>query len=166
MEQGALPGDITIQPATFGDLQAILKLQYLAYRSEAELLGDYSIPPLCETLEEVEQQHRDGMILKAVDGRGAIVGSVRGTAKDGTLYIGKLMVHPELRGRGLGGRLLLEIERRCPQQRFELFTSDRSARNLALYERKGYRRFRERQISPGLRFVYLEKPGYPGSAGR
>ncbi len=28
------------------DLPAILELQYLAYRSEAELLGNWDIPPL------------------------------------------------------------------------------------------------------------------------
>lgn len=47
---------------------------------------------------------------------------------DGTAYIGKLMVHPELRGRGYGSALLREIEKHFPKTRCELFTSTRSLR--------------------------------------
>ncbi|MDX6313513.1 MAG: hypothetical protein QOF44_2977, partial [Streptomyces sp.] len=37
---------VTISTATEGDAESILKLQYLAYQSEAALYGDYSIEPL------------------------------------------------------------------------------------------------------------------------
>ena len=151
--------DIIILAADYDDLEEILNLQYLAYQSEALLLNDYSIPPLKETLAEIQAQYRTGVFLKAVTAGGDIVGSVRGQVRDGTLHIGKLMVHPDFQGRGVGRRLLAEIESRCPQLRCELFTSDKSERNLALYERVGYVRFSERCISPDLRFVYLEKPG-------
>lgn len=40
---------------------------------------------------------------------------------------------------------------------FELFTSTKSQKNIALYERLGYRSFAEKQITKELRFVYLEK---------
>ena len=99
-EMHSCPDDCAILEAEESDLAAILALQRLAYQSEAALLGDFSIPPLKETLEEVREQHRLGMILKAVDGCGRIVGSVRGRPENGTLFIGKLMVHPERQGRG------------------------------------------------------------------
>jgi hypothetical protein len=41
--------------------------------------------------------------------------------------------------------------------RYELFTGHLSEKNLALYEKLGYKRFREEKINDGLRFVYLEK---------
>jgi hypothetical protein len=41
--------------------------------------------------------------------------------------------------------------------RYELFTGYRSERNLHLYHKLGYTRFREETISPQLRFVFLEK---------
>ena len=44
-----------------------------------------------------------------------------------------------------------------PQARYELFTSTQSLRNLRLYERAGYRPFREEEPEPGLRLVFLEK---------
>ena len=45
---------MTILPATRPDLPAILSLQSLAYQSEAVLLQNFSIPPLRQTLAELE----------------------------------------------------------------------------------------------------------------
>ena len=42
---------------------------------------------------------------------------------NGTVYIGKLMVHPEKQHQGVGTKLLIEIESKYPQYRYELFTS-------------------------------------------
>ena len=45
------------------DLPDILNLQYLAYRSEAELVGDHRIPPLLETLDDLKRQYETGTII-------------------------------------------------------------------------------------------------------
>lgn len=139
------------------DLQTILELQYLAYQSEAKLLKDYFIPPLKDTLEEIKQEYSKGIILKAIDESDHIIGSVRAHSKDNTSFIGKLMVHPNHQGNGIGSKLLLEIEKIFPKPRYELFTSDRSVKNLKFYKRMGYIEFKEKDISLDLRFVYLEK---------
>lgn len=144
------------------DLEEILRLQYLAYQSEARLLNNFSIPPLRENLEDLVRQFEAGMVfLKAVDTDGDLVGSVRARAAQGTAYVGKLMVHPQHQGKGLGTRLLAALESAMgsivPQARYELFTSTQSLRNLRLYERAGYRPFREEEPEPGLRLVFLEK---------
>lgn len=149
--------DIEIKDALNDDLGRILELQYLAYQSEAELLGTSDIPPLKQTLTEVEAEFKRGVILKAVESSGTIIGSVRGWAEEGTLYVGKLIVHPEQQGHGIGSRLLEAIEERCPHTRCELFTSAKSVKNIRLYERIGYKVFRGEKISEQLSFVYLEK---------
>ena len=143
--------------ATVEDLPEILKLQYLAYQSEAALFGTQDIPPLKETLDEVEEEYRKGIILKMVDDDGRIIGSVRAHADDQTVYIGKLMVHPDCRGRGYGKKLLSEIERCYGNRRCELFTSTRSVDNIRLYEKMGYKIFREEAVTDELVFVYMEK---------
>ena len=86
-----------------------------------------------------------------------IIGSVRGNLQDNTVYIGKLMVHPDYRNRGLGSKLLLEIENYFPKSRYELFTSTQSAHNIRLYEEVGYVAFDQRKVDDKLTFVYLEK---------
>ncbi len=146
-----------IEKAQKQDLKEILKLQYLAYQSEAKLFGDMDIPPLKQTLEEVCDEFEKGTILKAIDENGVIIGSVRAYEENGTVYIGKLMVHPEMQKKGIGTKLLLEIENQHPNQRYELFTSTKSISNIRLYERLGYKIFKEEAVSQELQFVYLQK---------
>ena len=58
------------------DLDEILRLQYLAYKSEAALFGTDDIPPLKQTLDEVVAEYEKGVILKLVTDDNAIIGSV------------------------------------------------------------------------------------------
>ena len=88
------------------DLRDILDLQYLAYQSEAEIYNDYNIPPLKQTLEKVESEFDKGVILKATDESGNIIGSVRAFSENGSVYIGKLIVHPNRQRQGIGTALL------------------------------------------------------------
>jgi len=148
---------ITIKKAEQKDLKAILALQYLAYQSEAKLFGSMDIPPLKQTIEEVYDEYEKGTVLKAVDGAGTIIGSVRAYRENETVYIGKLMVHPSMQNQGLGTKLLLAMEQEYPNQRYELFTSTKSISNIRLYERLGYKIFKEEAVSEELQFVYLEK---------
>jgi ribosomal protein S18 acetylase RimI-like enzyme len=86
------------------------------------------------------------------------VGSVRACETEGLCQIGRLIVHPQLQGRGVGTLLMRRIESEFPQARaFELFTGNRSEGNLRLYERLGYRRSREKVLSPAVTLVFLEK---------
>ena len=146
-----------IKKAQKEDLEEILKLQYLAYQSEAKLFGNMDIPPLKQAIEKVYDEFQKGTILKAVDDRGGIIGSVRAYQENGTVYIGKLMVYPKMQKKGIGTKLLLEIENEYPNQRYELFTSTRSEKNIALYQKLGYEIFDEEQVTEELRFVYMEK---------
>ena len=146
-----------IVKAEYDDLEKILSLQYLAYQSEAELFGSKDIPPLKQTLDEVIEEFNNGIILKLTDEYGAIIGSVRAYEKNGTVYIGKLMVHPEYRCRGYGSKLLSEIEKCYPDRRYELFTSTRSTDNIRLYEKMGYAIFDRKPVDNELVFVYMEK---------
>ena len=60
-----------IERANTNDLKYILDLQKLAYQSEAKLYDDYSIPPLTQTIEGIEQDFRSNLFLKAIiNGRG------------------------------------------------------------------------------------------------
>jgi len=148
---------VIVELADIGDAEEILALQKLAYQSEAALVGDYSIPPLTQTLEDLQGCFGEWTILKIVQGR-RIVGSVRGMVQDGTGHIGRLIVHPSYQRRGLGTRLMQEIESRLRvATRLELFTGEKSKGNIRLYERLGYRIFRRKKESDRLTLVYMEK---------
>jgi ribosomal protein S18 acetylase RimI-like enzyme len=147
---------VNIEKAELKDLAEILSLQKLAYISEAEICNDYSIPPLVQTLESLKEDYKNQLILKAViDGK--IVGSVRAYENEGTAYIGRLFVHPEYQNRGIGTQLMKSIEDEFREsQRFELFTSKKSIKNIYLYSKLGYKIFREEQVNE-ITMVYMEK---------
>ena len=148
-----------IKKAEHSNLKEILQLQYLAYQSEADLFGSRDIPPLKQTIDEVVEEFNSGVILKMVDDNNTIIGSVRAQERDGTVYIGKLMVHPEYRHKGYGTKLLSEIEKCYPYNRYELFTSTRSLDNIRLYQKLGYTIFARKAVNDELEFVYMEKYG-------
>jgi len=153
---------IKIRKARLEDMEAVLQLQYIAYQSEAAINNDFTIQPLMQTLDELIAEYNKGVILKAVRD-GEIIGSVRAYADGDTVYIGKLIVHPNHQGKGLGKRLLAVIERNLSRKRYELFTSYKSDKNLHLYETAGYKRFREETNDAGIKFVYLEKKAEDGT---
>ena len=146
-----------ISKANMDDLQEILNLQYLAYQSEAALFGNKDIPPLKQTLDEVIEEYHKGIILKMVDTDNLIIGSIRAWEMKETVFVGKLMVHPDYRHRGYGTKLLRRIEEYYPQKRYELFTSTRSIDNIRLYQKMGYQEFDRRRVDDQLEFVYMEK---------
>ncbi len=139
------------------DAQEILDLQKLAYQSEAAIYQDWSIAPLTQTLAELQAEMKVRFFLKAVAAE-RIVGSVRALLEEGTCFIGRLIVHPDYQNRGLGQELMQEIEGHFSQsRRYELFTGHRSERNLYLYQKLGYRRFKIEKILDKLTIVFLEK---------
>jgi hypothetical protein len=40
---------------------------------------------------------------------------------------------------------------------FELFTSNKSEKNIMLYSRNGYKEFKRKKVSENLELIYLEK---------
>lgn len=149
---------VTISAASAQDAEQILKLQYLCYQNEAELYGDYTIEPLTQTLDDLKAELGRGHALVARLGD-EVVASVRGEADaDGTARIARLIVHPRMRGHGLGGRLLDAIERQFAGATcFRLFTGHRSESNLNLYRKKGYAAVASEQTTPRLTLITLEK---------
>ena len=149
--------DISITQAGPEDAAEILALQKIAYQTEAELNDDWTIPPLTQSLAEIEAEFETRAFLKALD-KDKIIGSVRAFLDSGTCHIGRLMVFPEYLGKGIGTRMMEKIEAAFPNaKRFELFTGTRSAYNIRLYKRLGYREFREMDLSPKVRLVFMEK---------
>jgi ribosomal protein S18 acetylase RimI-like enzyme len=149
--------DIEIRRAVAGDAAEILALQKLCYRSEAALTDDFEIPPLTQDLASLERDFAAQLFLKAVDG-GRLIGSVRAYQRDGTCHVGRLIVHPEVQNRGIGTRLMHEIEALFPHAtRLELFTGEKSERNITLYRKLGYRAFKTERLSPRTMMLFMEK---------
>lgn len=150
--------DVVVERAGINDAEAILSLQFLCYQSEAELYNDHSIPPLVQTLDDIRAEFETHVFLAARAGA-QIIGSVRAGCEGRSCHIGRLIVHPQHQRRGLGSRLMSTIESAFANKvdRYELFTGHLSGNNLRLYRRLGYREFKSQEVTPKLRFIFLEK---------
>lgn len=150
-------GEIIIEKASVDDAEEILALQKLAYVSEAEIIDDFTIPPLHQTLEAILSEFNYQIFLKS-ELENRIIGSARCYFRKGTCYIGKLIVHPDHQNQGIGTQLLLAAENQYPYaKRYELFTGHRSEKNLHLYKKHGYTLFKIEVVSDTLTLVFLEK---------
>ncbi len=155
--------DMKIVGASLEDMKEILALQKSAYRSEAEIYNDYSIPPLVQTMDEIKDEFGRKLFLKAIS-RDGIIGSIRAHTENGVCYIGRLIVDSSIQNKGVGGKLLAEIEKRFSSaNRFELFTGDKSEKNRYFYKKYGYVEFGKEAISDELTLIYFEKTPLPRS---
>lgn len=146
-----------ISKAEIEDLEEILKLQKICYLSEAQLHNDYTIPPMVQSLKDMEWDYQKGLILKATL-NGELIGSVRAYVQDGTCHISKLMVAIDQQNMGAGKKLMGAIEASFDNcTRYELFTGHRSLKNIALYQKIGYTIYKNQVVSDDLTLVYMEK---------
>jgi ech hydrogenase subunit C len=148
--------EIVITQATAVDAPEILALQKIVYQSEAEMYNDWTLTPLRQTLSEMQKDFETKVFIKAVAG-GTIVGSVRGYMVEGeTGHLSRLIVHPYYWRRGIGTRLVQEIERWFPHaRRFETFTGQKSRHTMEPYLRLGYVPLRQEKVSEHRDRVYL-----------
>jgi tRNA (guanine37-N1)-methyltransferase len=143
-----------IVPATRGDAGELLTLQRACWVSEAFDSQSLEIPALHEDLATVIAE-LDRWQTYVVRSAGRLVGSVRGRLAEGpdgdrVWDIGRLMVAPDLQGRGLGRVLLEHIQAVAPVEAsaYWLFTGARAARNQRLYKKAGFRLRPELEAPP------------------
>jgi tRNA (guanine37-N1)-methyltransferase len=140
LHPAALVEDVEIRPVRPGDAGELLTLQRACWVQESWVNPELELDALTETLDDVHAWIREGTTLVLVSG-GRLVGAVRGRLHGTTWDVGRLMVAPDLQGRGLGRLLLARIEELAPDEvtGFELFTGAGSRRNQRMYKKAGYR---------------------------
>lgn len=145
-----------IKQADISDAEALLELQRIAYKSEAELHDDFSIPPLTQTLEEFKASFTSRTVLKVVSGN-KILASGQVELKGDSSFICRMAVCPESQGQGIGSKLMSALENvYSDTKRVELFTGEKSTANLAMYGRRGYKEFKRAKLGKTT-VIFLEK---------
>ncbi|MFE1169307.1 GNAT family N-acetyltransferase [Nocardiopsis sp. NPDC058789] len=152
-----------IHPATPDDAGEIFTLQRAAYVDEAQACGDPFILPLTEGLARIEKllADADAVVLKAVVGH-RLVGAVRAGVTETTGVVGRLVVAPDMRRRGIAGALLTRVEDDLRERRPELtaltlFTGAQSPRNQRLYRTLGYAETHRERVAEHLVMVHMRK---------
>ncbi|BDV32094.1 GNAT family N-acetyltransferase [Microbacterium terricola] len=152
--------DIELRDIHQADAGEVLTLQRAAFVQEALIYRSVDMPPLTQTLEELEAELHENLGVVALDGP-RMVGAVRARLDRELLLIGRLVIAPDQQGQGVGTRLLAAVERRgadAGATAAELFTGSLSEANLRLYGREGYRESQRVQGDDGIEQVFLRKP--------
>ncbi len=163
---GAL-ADLEVRPATTADAPELLVLQRACWLREGlAALGRWVVPPLAEEIADVvaglgEWTTWVGRVRGADGAPGRLVASVRARVRPddaSTWEVGRLMVAPDLQGRGLGRELLALAEAPAPGSvtGYRLTTGVLEEGNQRFYRRAGYRRVPGDGTHPGS--VDLTKP--------
>ena len=146
---GAL-ADLDVRVATPADAAELLVLQRACWvREGLAAQGRWVVPPLVEELDDVVAGLGEwttyAVRVRTADGSpGRLVGSVRGRVRpvDPSCWeVGRLMVAPDLQGRGLGRELLALGESAAPASvtAYWLTTGILEEGNQRFYRRAGYR---------------------------
>jgi len=128
-----------IRSARAEELGDVLELQRRAFAAVAERVGDMEIAPMVQTMPDIIREFESGIVLVYEQG-GRIVGSVRAQVRDSVAHVGRLIVDPRWQHRGIGTRLMRELENRvegCAS--YELFTGEEFPELVRLYKALGYR---------------------------
>ena len=135
-------------------------LQRACWLSEAVANDTLDLPALTEDLDDVRRWIAEWRTW-VMRSNGRLVGGVRARESaevPGQWEIGRLMVAPDLQGRGTGRHLLEYAERAAPAGTTQLWVNagSRSTANLRRYRRAGYRVVPGQGRFPGT--VDLVKP--------
>ena len=152
--------DLEIRLVEAADAGELFTLQRACWVQEMQANPGVPIPALEETYDELQRWITTDTVL-VVRSAGRLVGAVRARLREhpegDTWDIGRLMVAPDLQGRGLGRDLLARIERLAPPGAvaFELFTGAGSRDNQRMYKKAGYRMRGE--VEPGV-VLFSKRP--------
>jgi putative N-acetyltransferase (TIGR04045 family) len=107
---------------------------------------------------EADQDGRDpeALHIVAVDA-GQLVGTCRLVFDDGIAWLGRMAVEPNLRGRGIGARILEEAERQSRAAGAKRIRLHAQIETQSLYERGGFQVRGEEFIEEGIPHVTMEK---------
>jgi tRNA (guanine37-N1)-methyltransferase len=135
---------LDIRAAQPSDAEEVAVLQRACWITEGLANRSWSVLEMtCETADEKRRSFEEWHTWVVRSG-GRLVGSVRarvGLEDPGQWEIGRLMVAPDLQGRGIGRALLEYAEAAAPggTRRFWVNTGVKSTANLRRYRRAGYR---------------------------
>ena len=149
---------MTIEAIDVGDpvvATDVLALQRRSYRVEAEAIGFDAIPPLVESLEQLQAccEHFLGAFVED-----RLAGIVSWKLVGETLDLHRLAVDPAFFRRGIGAALVraaLAAEPHATRAIVQTGAANEAAK--LLYRREGFADAGEREVAPGLRVALFER---------
>lgn len=148
---------LIIRSALEGDLKKLLEIQKKAFAVQAEKYDAWDIPPMVETITDVDLSKKNMTVLVA-EINNEIVGSIRLLKEGDSAEVKRLSVSDNHQNKGIGRKLMNEIENHTGGiKRLWLFTGGQSEKNISLYKKLGYTVFKEEHFKDEFTLIHMEK---------
>lgn len=139
-------------------------LQHAAYRIEADLIGVSDLPPLRETVADLQACAETFWGCWTQEGELAAAVSVEPGEEPCLATVCRVMVHPDYFRQGLAKSLLTAVMAEyAPGSDWEVTAEVRNEPALALYAKLGFRPVERFDPAPGITMVRMRKPASAGA---
>lgn len=133
------------------------RLQHVAYRLEAEIIGFQEIPPLMDTIETL--QNCGETFYGCIDTDGELLGAVAVAEEEqNILTITRMMVHPDHFRKGIAAALMTHVFEQHPDfPRYLVSTGTLNEPAVKLYTKFGFKPVEVMEIAPGVELTTFHK---------
>ncbi|MGN7415954.1 GNAT family N-acetyltransferase [Paenibacillus sp. SAF-068] len=151
---------MNIQPLSLHDLETLgqlWRLQHVAYRLEAEIIGFQEIPPLMDTMETLQECGEN--FYGCIHDDGELIGAVAvAEEEENTLTITRMMVHPDHFRKGIAASLMTYVlEQHANLARYIVSTGTLNQPAVNLYTKFGFHPVEVTPIAPGVELTTFHK---------
>lgn len=145
--------------------EELWSLQHAAYRIEASLIGVADLPPLRETIGDLQACGETFWGLRTPEGQ--LAGALATEREGEKTIICRMMVHPAFFRQGIGHRLLSRVmAEHSPNGLWEVTAEIRNRPAIALYEKNGFRPVETFSPVPGITMVRMRSQAEASSPAR
>jgi ribosomal protein S18 acetylase RimI-like enzyme len=153
-----------IRPLDLSDTDLAERVQAMqqgAYAIEAALIDFWEIPPLVETLADLQAsvEHFWGYFIGE-----ELAGAIATEQISETVEVTRMMVHPRYFRQGIARQLLAFVAATYPTARLTVSTGSRNTPAVRLYEGIGFVETERAEVAPGIWVTRFEKRHDPHSA--
>lgn len=148
---------LIIRKSTLDDIEDLLPIQKASFQDDLEKYQDFETNPACETFEKLEeniQKYHHFTILE----ENAILGAIDVRGNKERMHIDKVFIAPSKQNNGTGTLAIQFLEKQFSDVKlWTLYTPYLSFRNHYFYEKFGYKKTKEVQLTDKLILFKYEK---------
>lgn len=148
---------LVFRKSTMDDVNTLLTIQKASFQEDLEKYNDKENNPACETFEKLAENIKKFNHFTILDGQ-TIIGGIDVRGNNERMHIDKLFISPSVQNKGVGTVAMQFLEEQFSNVKlWTLYTPFLSFRNHHFYEKFGYKKTKEIQLSPRLKLFKFEK---------
>jgi GNAT superfamily N-acetyltransferase len=149
--------DLMIKRSGLNDVDRLLTIQKQAFAEDYQLYEDHQTTPVNETKEKLIINIKHA-IHYTIWFNHVIIGGIDIRKKEHTLLLDKLFLANEYQNKGIGSKIMKLIEAEFPVIKvWRLYTPYLNTKNHHFYEKLGYKKIGEIQLTEKLLLFKYEK---------